>query len=155
MQPSEGEEELGEFVADFELGGGGYEGVGAFFKALTQAVLLFGAETWVLTPIMEWALSIFQHRVARRLTGTQPRRRGDGSWEYPSLEEEMMEAGFKGIRKYVTRRQNTVAQYIATRPILDLCERSALRPGAWVYPQWWEQDGLDLEGEKKRAAAEA
>ena len=53
------------------------------------------------------------------------------------------------------RRQNTVAQYIATRPILDLCERSVLRPGVRVSWRWWEQDGLDLEGVKKRAAAAA
>ena len=56
----------------------------------------------------------------------------------------MAEAGFKGIGTYVTRRQNMVAQYIATRPILDLCERSAQRPGERVYRRWWEQDGLDL-----------
>ena len=67
----------------------------------------------------------------------------------------MVEAGFEGIRKYVTGRQNTVAQYIATQPILDLCERSARRPGAWVYWRWWKHDGLYLEGAKKRAAAES
>ena len=48
-----------------------------------------------------------------------------------------------------------VAQYIVTRPILDLCERSAWRPGAWVSWRWWEQDGLYLEGAKKRAEAES
>ena len=37
---------------------------GHLFKAAVQAVLLFGAETWVLTPRMERALSSFQHRVA-------------------------------------------------------------------------------------------
>ena len=44
-----------------------------------------------------------------------------------------------------------VAQYIATRPILDLCKRPARRPGARVSRRWLEQDGLDLEGPKKRA----
>ena len=44
----------------------------------------------------------------------------------------MEEAGFEEIRTYVTRTQNTVAQYIATRRILDLCEQSARRPGACV-----------------------
>ena len=43
-----------------------------------QAVLLFGAETWVLTPRMEWALSIFQHSVVQRLTSSQPSWRGGG-----------------------------------------------------------------------------
>ena len=61
----------------------------------------------------------------------------------------MVEAGFEGIGKYVMRRQNTVARYIATRPILDLCERSAQRTGARVSLRWWKQDGLDLEGAKK------
>ena len=67
----------------------------------------------------------------------------------------MVEAGFEGIGKYITRRQNTVAQYIATQPILGLCERFIQRPGARMSWQCWEQDGIDLEGEKKRASASA
>ena len=67
----------------------------------------------------------------------------------------MVKAGFKGIGTYIMRRQKTVAQYIATQPILDLCERSARRPGARVSQGWREQDTLYLEGVKKRAAAVA
>ena len=63
--------------------------LGNFYKAVAQAVLIFGAETWVLTPRMERALDSFQHRVARRITGRQPRRRGYGSWYYPPLAEAM------------------------------------------------------------------
>ena len=51
-----------------------------FYTAVTQAVLLFGAETWVLTLRMEKALDSFQSRFARKITGRQPRRRKDGSW---------------------------------------------------------------------------
>ena len=65
---------MGVVVADFELGGGRSEIVGTFFKAVTQSVLLFGEEKWVLTPRMERALSSFQHRVPRLLTGRQLRR---------------------------------------------------------------------------------
>ena len=50
-----------------------------FYKAVAQAVLLFGAETWVLTPRMEQVLDSFQHRVARRITVKQQRRQG--VWE--------------------------------------------------------------------------
>ena len=42
-------------------------------------------------------------------------------------------------------------QYIAMRPIMDLCERSARRLVARVSRRWWEQDGLNLEETKKRA----
>ena len=38
---------------------------GNFFKAGVQAVLLFGAETWVLTPRIERALESFLHGAAR------------------------------------------------------------------------------------------
>ena len=49
-----------------------------FYTAVTQQVLLFGVETWVLTRKMESDLDAFQGRVARRLTGRKPRRGRDG-----------------------------------------------------------------------------
>ena len=61
-------------------------------------------------------------------------------------------AGFEGIKNSNKRRQNTVAQYIATQPILDLCERSTQRLGARVSLQWWKQSGINLEGAKKRVS---
>ena len=45
---------------------------GNFFKAVVQAVLLFGAEPWVLTPRIERDLESFQNGAARRITGRQP-----------------------------------------------------------------------------------
>ena len=38
-------------------------------KAVVQEVLLFGSETWVLTPHMGQIIGWFQHRVALWLTG--------------------------------------------------------------------------------------
>ena len=55
----------------------------SFYTAVTQQVLLFGAESWVLTKRMESALDAFQSRAARRLTGRLPRRGRDGKWVYP------------------------------------------------------------------------
>ena len=63
----------------------------------------------------------------------------------------MREAGFKGIKKVITRRQNKFEQYIATRPLLELCERAKKRLGARVSQRWWEQEGIDLGTAKKRA----
>ena len=56
-----------------------------FYTAVTHQVFFFRAETWVLTKKMESALDAFQGRVARKLTGRQPRRGRDGRWFYPSL----------------------------------------------------------------------
>ena len=105
---------------------------GNVFKAVVQQVLLFGAETWVVSLMMERALSVFFHGAAIRLIGRQPRRGRDGKWHYPSLEGAMKEAGLTDVRTSINRRQNTVAQYIATRPLLDLCEGSRQKEGAWV-----------------------
>ena len=49
----------------------------SFYTAVTQQVLLFGEELWVLTKKMESALGALQGRVARRLTGRQPRQGRD------------------------------------------------------------------------------
>ena len=85
-----------------------------FFKAVAQAVLLFGAEVWVLTQRMERDLDSFQSRVVRRITRKHPRKQTGGSWEYPPMAEALRESGFNGIRKLFTRRQNRIVQYIVT-----------------------------------------
>ena len=56
---------------------------GNFFKAVVQAVLLFGVETWVLTPRIERALESFLNGAARRITRRKPHRGGYGQWTYP------------------------------------------------------------------------
>ena len=60
----------------------------------------------------------FHHKVACRLTG---RRGRDGGWVYPLLNEAISEAGLQEVETYFYRRQNTVAQFIVARPIVDLC----------------------------------
>ena len=46
---------------------------------------------------------------------------------------------------YGSFRQNTVAQYIATRPIMDLFLTENKRPGPRVPMHVWKQEGLYLE----------
>ena len=114
-----------------------------FYIAVTYQVLLFGAETWVLTKKMESALDAFQGRVARKLTGRQLCHGRDGRWFYPSLAGAMKEAGIVRIQTSILRRQNRVAQFIATQKILGLCEGAVRHPGARVPRRWWEQTGID------------
>ena len=42
---------------------------GMFFKAVVQAVLLFGSDMWVMNPHMGRDLGSFHQRVARLITG--------------------------------------------------------------------------------------
>ena len=43
-----------------------------------------------------------------------------------------------------------VAQYIATRPLLDLCKEARAREGAKVPLRWWDQAGIDWETAKEK-----
>ena len=52
---------------------------GRLYVAVVQAVLLFGSETWVLTPRLEKALEGFHHRASRRMAGMVPKRQPDGT----------------------------------------------------------------------------
>ena len=57
--------------------------LGHFYKAVAQAVLMFGSETWVIALRMERSLVSFHHRVTQRITWRQPRRRGE--WKTVSM----------------------------------------------------------------------
>ena len=65
----------------------------------------------------------------------------------------MKEAGIVRIWTSILQRQNTVAPFIATRPILGLCEEAVIRPGARVPMRWWEQMEIDWKGDREKAAA--
>ena len=88
----------------------------------------------------------FHHRVARRITGISPQRQTDGIWNYFLLEEDMWGAGLEDMEVYIGRQQNTVAKYITTRPIMDLCLEEERRQVERVSKQWWEHLYLRLEG---------
>ena len=64
------------------------------------------------------------------------------------------EVVFQEVETYIDRRHNTVAQYIATRPIMDLCLTAVRRPGARVLKRLWEQEGIDIEGIQEAAWVE-
>ena len=99
-------------------------------------------------------MSGFIHGAARRLTGRQARRGFNGKWYYPSLEGAIKEAGLTEVGKSISNRQNTVAQYIATRPLLDLCEGASAREGKRVPLRWWNQKGIDWDTAKARGEEE-
>jgi hypothetical protein len=48
-------------------------------KAVVQAMLLYGSESWVLTQQMEKSLQSFHHKGARYITGQHIRKNSDGS----------------------------------------------------------------------------
>ena len=67
------------------------------FKAVVQAVLLFGAENWVFTPCICKSLGGFQAQVVRQLVGRLPWRTLNDRWRYTSAVAASKEAGFLRI----------------------------------------------------------
>ena len=52
--------------------------LGQIYLVVVQLVLIYGSETWVLTPHMQRVLVVFHHRVSCRLTGRQLQKVRDG-----------------------------------------------------------------------------
>ena len=65
----------------------------------------------------------------------------------------MAEAGLQEVDTYISRHHNTVAEFIVTRPIMELCLGEERRPGSSATNRWWDQDGLNVK-EMRMAAWE-
>ena len=66
-----------------------------------QAVLLFGFETWVLTPWLEKHLEGFHHGVAWRMAVMGPKCQQDRAWVYPPIGEVLEMVGLEVIGVYI------------------------------------------------------
>ena len=70
-----------------------------FLKAVIQAVLLFGFDTWVVTPCMGNTLEGFQAQVVRWLKVRLRRRTPDRKWTYTSAVTLREEVGLLTIEE--------------------------------------------------------
>ena len=68
---------------------------------------------------------------------------------------EREEADIDAMEEHIWIRQNTVAQFIATKSILYLCEETKREPGAWMGMQWWKKAGIYLKGAREKAETAA
>ena len=91
---------------------------------VVKEVLLFVLYMSFLTPRIEQALGSFQHIAAWQITRKQPRKWGEGSWQYPPMVSALEKVVFEEIEVYIPKNHNTATQYIATRLILDLRDQS-------------------------------
>jgi hypothetical protein len=111
-----------------------------FYTANVQSVLRYGSETWVLSPKLLSKLEGFHTHIARRLTGRTPvYNRREYEWQYLPLGNALEEASLFPIDEYITRRRNKIAEFVATRPLHDICCKLNLI-GLGDHNQfWWDQ----------------
>jgi hypothetical protein len=100
---------------------------GIFFKATVQSILLFGSETWNLSPSSLKLLEGFHIRAAWRMAGKRPMKLPDGTWTYPNLAQVLEDVGLKTVAHYIAVCWQHIANYIVNKPIFTTCVDGARR----------------------------
>jgi hypothetical protein len=118
-----------------------------FYKAVVQAILVYGSKTWVLSRTALACLEGFHIRAAYRMAKTHKPKQGlVRTWIYPRSVDVLQECGLKTMEEYIGIRRQTIMVYVATRPILTKCRQDEQKREAVPHLWWWEQlMDLDVE----------
>ena len=112
-----------------------------FYIATVQAILLYGAESWVLTTRLVQILNSFHLRAVRHMTGEHIRKLQDGTWEYPDHNTLLQKCELEPIMAYVERRRTTLWTYLRNhkRDMMTVAEqtRTPARHASKIL--WWKQ----------------
>ena len=73
-----------------------------------------------------------------------------GEWEYPSVVEAMESVGIHPIRVYIRRRQATIAERVACRPIYEMCMEAERMTRTSRLVRWWDQDTVNEPEDQTR-----
>ena len=71
----------------------------------------------------------FHHRAERRITGMTAKCGAGGEWEYPYVVDAMEYLGLHPIGVYTRRRQATISERVACRPIYEIYMDTEQTPG--------------------------
>lgn len=80
---------------------------GLFYKAIVQDILLFGADSWTLTPFLLSTLNSFHHHVARSLS-TLPitfNNNDPSDFRLPSNDAVLDDVGLYSMKNYINVRK--------------------------------------------------
>ena len=69
--------------------------------------------------------------------------RAGGECKYPAVEEAMESTGIHPIGVYIKRRQETMAERLACRPLYELYTEAERILGTSRMVRWWDQDTVN------------
>ena len=84
-----------------------------FYMVIVKIVLLYGADSWMLTERNLKRLKSFHDRAVRYITGYHIKKKRD-EWEYPNHQQLLKESKLLPIEKYLERRRGTLRKYLET-----------------------------------------
>ncbi len=94
-----------------------------FYKAVVQAILLYGSKTWNLMGSALARLEGFYICVAYKMAQKYRLRRGANRvWVYPKLADVLEECRTRKIVEYICKQRDTIAVYVVTQPIPEGCK---------------------------------
>ena len=113
---------------------------GLMYKALDRLVLMYGSDSWVMTEAILQVLEDVHHQVYRPITVITATRGVGREWEYPPVVAALEASGLNPIMDYIRRRQSTIAENFAFRPVYKICVKAGRKPGTSQRVKWWYQD---------------
>ena len=86
--------------------------MGKFYLTIVQAVLLYGADSWVVKKGDMRKLQSFHHRAVRYMSGTHIQKKINGEWVYPDHKDLLKKCGLLPIEEYIKRRRGTLVKFM-------------------------------------------
>jgi hypothetical protein len=116
-----------------------------FYQAIIQAIFLYVSETWVISWTTLARLEGFHICAAYQMANkNKPKHNPWNEWVYPRSEDVLKECRMTTIEEYIQICRQTIAVYVATRPIFDKCRQGEHKRGGVLHHWWWEQP-MDLD----------
>jgi hypothetical protein len=110
------------------------------YKAVVQAVLLYGSKTWNLTNSALARLKGFHVCAAYKMARKhRPKRGANGVWVYLKMADVLEECSMATIAAYIRSCHQMIAVYVATRPVFKACMEGKRQRGLMPCQWWWEQ----------------
>lgn len=111
------------------------------YRAVIQAVLLYGAESWTVSDANLRKLRAFHHQAVRYMTGDHIWKLKNDEWEYPDHNELREKCGVLRIEEYIEKRRENLRTFL-TKERKSLWEEAMkIQPPARDVRKilWWKQ----------------
>ena len=111
-----------------------------FYQEVIHAVLLFEEETCFFLEEMINNLEGGHRGLLRQVTGNTSKRQRDRTRRNAAAASLLKEAGTQKLGTYIGKHQATVAEWVALRLILGVCDReTGYEGGGSLHEPWWRK----------------
>ena len=112
--------------------------VTSIYRSIVLSQLLYGSETWVVSPKLIRILEVFHRRCMRFLTGDYIRQLPNGDWIYPRTADVMAKTKLKSIQEYISERRKHVEKHLSvdSNPILEIMNSNDIEINM-EQVNWW------------------